>query len=83
MDMRVSFYSTSFNTLKDSHPLFLFQAMEEGESGDIDNTDFEGTDIPSPYHSTMPKDTFLDSDEDVREKGLSWALDDSIDGDKA
>lgn len=63
------------------------EAMEDGDSSGIDNTDFADMSIPSPYKAIMPKkeDEYADEDyqEDIREKVLAWALDDSIDSDQA
>lgn len=48
--------------------LDLSEAIDEGDAGMIDNSDFVGTDIPSPYDFALPKEQWLDEDdrEDVR-----------------
>ncbi|KAA0161786.1 hypothetical protein FNF31_03572 [Cafeteria roenbergensis] len=57
--------------------LDLFEAIEEGDANDIDNTDFEGTDIPSPLDFPLPAAHWLSEDE--TEEARKWVLSASVD----
>eukprot|EP00939_MAST-03C_sp_MAST-3C-sp1_P000124 g124.t1 len=65
--------------------LDVSEAVEEGDSSGVDNTDFIDTDIPTPYNMDLPSRPYVDEDygEDVRNRVLSWALEDSEDADAA
>lgn len=67
--------------------LDISEAMEDQDSSGIDNSDFADLSIPSPYNCKLPKKeeqyATEDNEEEVREKVLSWALDDSIDSEQA
>lgn len=61
--------------------LDLTEALEDGDASGIDNTDFEGTDIPTPLDFPMPSEAWLsaeETEEDVRSWILSASVDDSI-----
>jgi intraflagellar transport protein 172 len=60
--------------------LDLAEAIEEGDASAIDNTDFEGTEIPSPLDFPLPTSLFLDSAqlEEVRQWVLSVSMDGSV-----
>ncbi|GBG27682.1 Intraflagellar transport protein 172-like [Hondaea fermentalgiana] len=57
--------------------LDLSEAIDEGELGDLDNTDFQDTDIPEPHKNPLPKSHFLPDNtrEEIREWILSAAMD--------
>lgn len=63
--------------------LDITEAVEDGDSSGVDNTDFQDTDIPSPYNMELPQRAYADDEycEDVRNKVLTSALDDSEDSD--
>lgn len=68
-----------------SRYLDIIEAIEEEDSSMLDNTDFMDTDLPSPYNMEIPKPDRVFSDketeEEIREKTLSWAMDDTLDQD--
>jgi len=68
-----------------SRYLDIIEAIEEEDSSMLDNTDFVDTDLPSPYNMEIPKPDRVFSDketeEEIREKTLSWAMDDTLDQD--
>ena len=58
--------------------------MEDDEDlSNVENSDFTDTSIPSPYGQKLPKVAYVDEEvsEEVREKVLAWAIDDSCDSD--
>jgi intraflagellar transport protein 172 len=61
--------------------LDLTEALEDGDASGIDNTDFEGTDIPTPLDFPLPTEAWLsaeETEEDVRSWILSASVDDTI-----
>jgi len=70
-----------------SRYLDLIEAIDENDSSMLDNTDFMDTDLPSPYNMKIPAPDRVYSDkeveEEIREKTLSWAMDDTLDQDSA
>lgn len=63
--------------------LDIMEAIEDEDSSMLDNADFVDTDLPSPYNMKIPKPDRVfsakDTEEEVREKTLSWAMDDTLD----
>lgn len=61
--------------------LDLAEAIEEGDPEGVDNTDFAGTDIPSPLDFPLPEAQYLESKESdtVRDWVLSTSLNKSVD----
>lgn len=57
--------------------LDVTEAMDGGDAGMIDNSDFVGTDIPSPYDFTLPSEQFLP--EEKRDEVRDWVLAVSMD----
>merc|ERR1712157_540595 len=68
-----------------SRYLDIIEAIEEEDSSMLDNADFVDTELPSPYNMKIPKPDRVfsgkDTEEEVREKTLSWAMDDTLDQD--
>jgi intraflagellar transport protein 172 len=66
-----------------SRYLDIIEAIEEEDSSMLDNTDFMDTDLPSPYNMKIPKPDRVysgkETEEEIREKTLSWAMDDTLD----
>jgi len=66
-----------------SRYLDIIEAIEEEDSSMLDNTDFMDTDLPSPYNMKIPKPDRVfsgkEAEEEIREKTLSWAMDDTLD----
>jgi len=57
----------------------LYDAIEDPENNGIsDNTDFEETDIPSPYEISLPEKNLLSSQE--RDEIRDWVLEINMDG---
>ena len=63
----------------------ILDAMEDNDASTIENTDFADTSIPSPMNMKLPQVPYADEDdsEEIRNKVLSWALDDGIDSDES
>ena len=58
----------------------LYDAIEDPENNPIsDNTDFEGTDIPSPYDISLPEKNLIG--ENDRDKIRDWVLQINMEGD--
>ena len=70
-----------------SRYLDIIEAIEEEDSSMLDNADFTETDLPSPYNMKIPKPDRVfsgkDTEEEIREKTLSWAMDDTLDQESA
>lgn len=66
-----------------SRYLDLIEAIEEEDTSMLDNTDFMDTDLPSPYNMKIPDKMYTgkEAEEEIREKTLSWAMDDTLDQD--
>lgn len=66
-----------------SRYLDIIEAIEEEDSSMLDNTDFVDTNLPSPYDMKIPKAdrvfTGKEAEEEIREKTLAWAMDDTLD----
>mmetsp|Transcript_13647 Transcript_13647/g.22174 ORF Transcript_13647/g.22174 Transcript_13647/m.22174 type:complete len:124 (+) Transcript_13647:2-373(+) len=60
--------------------LDLSEAIDEGELGDLDNADFQDTDIPEPHKNPLPKSQFLSGQarEEIREWILGAAMDTDV-----
>lgn len=58
--------------------LDLCEAIEDGDASNLDNTDFLGTDIPTPMEFPLPESQFV-SDESAREEIRDWVLTISMD----
>jgi intraflagellar transport protein 172 len=58
--------------------LDLSEAIEDGDASNLDNTDFLGTDIPSPSEFPLPESQYI-SDEGAREEIRDWVLTISMD----
>ena len=57
----------------------LYDAIEDPENNGIsDNTDFEETDIPSPYEISLPEKNLLTADK--RDEIRDWVLETNMDG---
>lgn len=57
----------------------LYDAIEDPENNGIsDNTDFEDTDIPSPYEISLPEKNLLSAGE--RDEIRDWVLEINMDG---
>lgn len=52
--------------------LDLAEAIEDPNSASIDNREFEGTDIPSPYDVPLPEQNL--TNEDQREEMRDWMI---------
>ena len=52
--------------------LDLYDAIDDPDSASLDNTQFEGTDIPSPYDVPLPEKNFLPADQ--KEEIGDWVL---------
>uniref|UniRef100_A0A7S2RUI0 Intraflagellar transport protein n=1 Tax=Mucochytrium quahogii TaxID=96639 RepID=A0A7S2RUI0_9STRA len=60
--------------------LDLTEAIDEGEMGDIDNSDFKDTDIPLPHKHPLPKEHYLAEEdrEEIREWIIGAAMDSGV-----
>ncbi|KAG6623993.1 intraflagellar transport protein 172 [Phytophthora cinnamomi] len=58
--------------------LDLCEAIDDGDASNLDNTDFIGTDIPSPLDFALPETHFL-AEESAREEIRDWVLTISMD----
>ncbi len=60
--------------------LDLAEAIEDPNSAQIDNTEFEGTDIPSPYDIPLPEGNLTNDDqrEEIRDWVLTIQMDDNV-----
>ncbi|TMW62984.1 hypothetical protein Poli38472_005602 [Pythium oligandrum] len=58
--------------------LDICEAIEDGDMTNLDNTDFLGTDIPSPTEFILPESQYL-ADESAREEIRDWVLTISMD----
>ncbi|GAB9470746.1 hypothetical protein Gpo141_00007983 [Globisporangium polare] len=58
--------------------LDLCEAIDDGDASNLDNTDFLGTDIPTPLEFSLPDAQYL-SDESAREEIRDWVLTISMD----
>lgn len=52
--------------------LDVYEVVEDPDSASIDNNDFAGTDIPSPYDVPLPEKNLVSEQE--REKIKEWVL---------
>jgi intraflagellar transport protein 172 len=52
--------------------LDLYDAIEDPDSGNTDNTDFQETDIPSPEEIPLPEKNLISADE--RDNIRDWVL---------
>ena len=61
--------------------LDLAEAIEDPNSAQIDNTEFEGTDVPSPYDIPLPEQNLTTEDqrEEIRDWVLQIQMDDKVD----
>ncbi|KUF97591.1 L-amino-acid oxidase [Phytophthora nicotianae] len=58
--------------------LDLCEAIDDGDASNLDNTDFVGTDIPSPLDFALPEVHYL-AEESAREEIRDWVLTISMD----
>ncbi|KAF0720279.1 hypothetical protein AaE_010341, partial [Aphanomyces astaci] len=58
--------------------LDLTEAIDDGTTNNLDNSDFLGTDIPSPRDFNVPEDQYL-PDDSAREEIRDWVLTISMD----
>lgn len=67
--------STAFVLL--NRYLDLYDAIEDPDSASLDNTHFEGTDIPSPYDVPLPEKNFLNAQQ--KDEVGDWVLEKNMD----
>jgi intraflagellar transport protein 172 len=63
----------------------IIEAIDDKDSSMLDNADFENV-LPTPYNMDMPprgKYAVEDVEDEIRDKVLAWAMDDSIEQDDA
>jgi intraflagellar transport protein 172 len=60
--------------------LDIADAIEDPEGAGIDNTDFNDTDIPSPYDLDLPETPHIEGPqvEEIRDWVLGWSMDQSV-----
>ncbi|RLN31787.1 hypothetical protein BBO99_00001824 [Phytophthora kernoviae] len=58
--------------------LDLCEAIDDGDASNLDNTDFLGTDVPSPMDFALPETHYL-AEESAREEIRDWVLTISMD----
>lgn len=60
--------------------LDLAEAIEDPNSAQIDNTEFDSTDIPSPYDIPLPEQNITNDDqrEEIRDWVLTVQMDDKV-----
>lgn len=63
----------------------IIEAIDDEDASMLDNADFDGV-LPTPYNMDMPprgKHVDADMEEEIREKVLAWAMDESLEQDDA
>merc|ERR1712054_604220 len=80
-------YLCQENGQKELEALFSIALLRDCGPVAWDKADFTETDLPSPYNMKIPKPDRVfsgkDTEEEIREKTLSWAMDDTLDQESA